>query len=63
VKLSLIGIAVGLAGAMATTRLLRNLLFGVGPTDALTLGIVTLALLAVASLACWLPARRATKVE
>jgi putative ABC transport system permease protein len=63
IKLTLIGIAVGLGGAFALTRLMVSLLFGVTPTDALTFVTVTFGLLAVALLACYIPARRATKVD
>src|SRR5262245_65753174 len=59
--LALIGIVVGMAGALALTRLLRSLLFGVTPNDALTFVLVTAVLLVVALLACYLPARRASK--
>ena len=61
--LALLGIAAGLAGAFALTRLLRSLLFGITPTDALTFGVVTFGLLLIALLACYIPARRATKVD
>jgi putative ABC transport system permease protein len=57
------GIALGLAGAAALTRVLRSLLFGVQPTDPLTFAAVPALLLAVALLACWLPARRATRID
>lgn len=61
--LSLIGVTIGIAGAFALTRLLRTLLFGVTPTDARTFIAVSLLLLFVALLACYIPARRATKVD
>ena len=61
--LALIGIVAGLACAFSLTRLLQSLLFGVTPTDALTFGAVTFGLLLVALLACYIPARRATKVD
>ena len=58
-----IGTLLGLGGALAGTRLLRGLLFGVSPTDPVTFLTIPLLLLGVAGLACWLPARRAAKVE
>ena len=58
-----IGVALGLAGAFALTRLMTSLLFGVTPTDALTIGVVSAVLIVVAFLACFIPARRATKVD
>jgi putative ABC transport system permease protein len=61
--LVVIGVAAGLASAVVLTRLMSSLLFGVSATDPLTLGLITLLLGAVALLACYLPARRATKVD
>ncbi len=63
IKLIAIGVALGLAGAFAASRVLQSLLFGVSPTDPLTFVGVPLLLLIVALLACWIPARRATKVD
>jgi predicted permease len=62
-RLVLLGLAIGLAVAIACTRLLRSLLFGVSATDPLTFGLIALLLTAVALLACWIPARRATRVD
>jgi putative ABC transport system permease protein len=58
-----VGLAVGLAVAAATTRLLSGLLFGVRPLDPLTFSAVPAVLLIVGVVACWLPARRATRVD
>jgi predicted permease len=57
------GVVIGLAGAFVLTRLLAVLLFGVQPTDALTFATVSMALVAAALIACYLPARRAAKVD
>jgi putative ABC transport system permease protein len=61
--LSLLGVALGLAASFALTRLMQSLLFGVSATDAATFIVVPLLLAGVALLACWLPARRATRVD
>jgi predicted permease len=61
--LALSGVVVGLLAAWGATRALRALLFGVGPTDPLTLVVVPLALLAVAGLASYAPARRAARTD
>jgi len=62
-KLTLIGVTIGFAGALAVTRLMRSLLFEVAPTDLMTFGIASVVLIVVALLACFIPARRATKVD
>jgi putative ABC transport system permease protein len=58
-----VGIVVGLAAALALTRVLRSLLYEVEPTDPLTLATITVFLAAVALLAAYLPARRAARVD
>ena len=58
-----IGLVIGLLGALALTRLMTTLLFEVSPTDPITFGVVALCLIVAALLACYIPARRATKVD
>ena len=61
--LALIGMTIGLAAALGLTRFLSDLLYGVSAVDPLTFGLIALLLIGVALLACWLPARRATRVD
>jgi putative ABC transport system permease protein len=62
-KLTAAGLAIGIVAALALTRLLTKLLFGVEPTDPLTIVAVAVLLACVATLACWLPAHRATRIH
>ena len=62
-RLILVGIALGLVAALALTRVMGSLLFEVKPTDPITYLGVSGLLLAIGCLACWLPARRATRVD
>ena len=62
-KLAVLGIVIGLVGSWALTRFIEKLLVGVQATDLLTFSIVSLCLLVAAFVACYLPARRATKVD
>jgi ABC-type antimicrobial peptide transport system permease subunit len=61
--LILIGVAIGVAGALALTRVLKSLLYDVTATDPVTFIAVSLLLTAVGLLACYIPARRATKID
>ena len=62
-RLTVVGVAFGLAGAYFATRLMATLLFNVTPTDPYTLAFVAATVIAVAFLACYFPARRAAKVD
>ena len=62
-KLAFIGALIGLGAAWAMTRWIESLLFNVSATDAVTFVAIAFSMMAVASLACYLPARRATKVD
>jgi putative ABC transport system permease protein len=62
-RLLAIGLAVGFAGALAASRILRSLLFEVSPTDPLTYSAVALLLAVVAAIACWIPAHRASRTD
>ena len=61
--LCLVGIAVGISGAFAVIRLLKSLIFGVSPTDPVTFFSVAVLLAGVAFVACWIPARRASRMN
>ncbi len=62
-KLALTGLLIGLAGSLALMRVMKTLLFGVSAADPLTFAASGLLLLGVSLLACWLPARRAARVD
>jgi putative ABC transport system permease protein len=62
-RLTLAGVALGVAAALALTRVMKNLLFEVSPTDPMTFSLIALLLIGVALIASYIPARRATKVD
>jgi putative ABC transport system permease protein len=63
IRPALLGLGLGLAGSLALSGYIRSLLYGVGATDPVTLGVTALTLLTTAAVACWIPARRATRVD
>jgi ABC-type antimicrobial peptide transport system permease subunit len=63
ISLTLVGLGVGVVGGLALTRLISSLLYGLTPTDPLTLGVVAAVLVALGVAACYIPARRATRVD
>jgi putative ABC transport system permease protein len=62
-SIAIVGVAIGLAGAFALTRVMRSLLFAVEATDKATFASVSVCLFLIALVACYIPARRATKVD
>jgi ABC-type antimicrobial peptide transport system permease subunit len=62
-RLVIAGLMLGVLGSLALTRVLSGFLFGVRPTDPATFAVVSALLAIIGALACWLPARRATKVD
>ena len=62
-RLVLIGVGIGLIASLIVTRLMKSLLFGVDASDPVTFASIALLLVVTALLACWIPARRATKVD
>jgi ABC-type antimicrobial peptide transport system permease subunit len=62
-KLALIGVAIGIAGALVLARLVQTMLFEVAPSDPTSYAVTAILLLAIAAVACYVPARRAMRVD
>jgi len=62
-RMTFVGVAIGVVSALGLTHLMANMLFGVRPTDPITFGAVAVLLCSVAMFACYLPARRAMRVD
>ena len=62
-RMAVVGVVAGIAAASGLTRLMANQLFGVGAQDPLTFGVIAMGLMMVALVACYLPARRAVRVD
>ena len=62
-KLSAAGIAIGLAGAFAITRVMASMLVGVNPTDPITFAAIVALFVLIATVASWIPARRASRLD
>ena len=62
-RLAFVGVVIGILGALALTRLMSSMLYGIRATDPITFVIVAFAVIGMALLACFIPARRATKVD
>jgi len=62
-RLVILGVGIGLVASLALARLIEKLLFGVSSTDPVTFALIALLIITVAFVACWIPARRATKVD
>ena len=62
-RLTAVGVVLGLVATLAATQFMKSLLYGVEPTDVITLGAALLVVAGMATVACWLPARRATRVD
>jgi putative ABC transport system permease protein len=63
VLLAVVGLVIGVAGSLGLTRLMESLLFGIGARDPLTMTLVAVVLALMAVVACYVPARRATKID